>query len=1472
MKYLSKPILYATQSEDVYNNGGVHDSCGDTGGTGQPGYNNTDNIDPTTITPEDGSGDKADPTNDNEIENPGDPAKHEGSGSDGSTSSHDWKLKKIQEKTLYENEEMYRREETCTLQEFISDPPGEDRGHYKQTQAGNNITYARYYAETYQYYCSCGATKQPFRCRLSADPSTRQTWAPSDAPKYEFISQHEFDINESSIFKGSRTETSATGIQRSYYQQIDGICHKITVSSMLEREISSYVVSGDGQSMQCLNPQCGAIINGYEGQTIEITGDWHQGNDTSNDESGVHEIWNICINDELFSEKGTVSTELSTYESSEPELVYDNDCTLYHVTANYEVKLTSFAPMMSSWKECPACGTKYDSDYYESTNPERSPKLEYDMIDGHKNWVRVGEPKTVDTGSFRHDYGQPYRGSYDASSDVTLIEGPNDRYDVRNPDDPTNEQLGTLHEYTSVFYKVITPKACSCISCNRCGDVHIEQEYDDIMGTPTKLSVGSVPAPDLSSWDPYPTTSCEHQLSPNDDKYIKKVPRPKFKEFLSTDTKTEHHSNEYLYDHKCELYNFDKIYARDVYLEHEGYDYHYRCISCNEEVSTAYHDESPYPKLEYSEYKFSCDTNIYPVGSTEHISSEFADKQTTQSSWIQIDTQYDVETPNVSCTDGTGCRGTLRGDMSANVQWTAEYKNVWNECIRCGIKENKHVEFIGSPTLSVLGEYAYIEEPTFEITSYEHEYEYENVYSHDQISTVVHDTETSVKYYTAYIDDASCEKHSYAQDMVRTLSHDLPYNIQKQTCKYCHNVGMSSYSFGAIKNISGDWEDYGPPVDISSIGEIHDFEGSELLSDEILQYTEPYSVEFLSVTNVNKPNEAACKKYNAIAHMSANIDYKSHTYSKKCNHCKNNIEISNDSEYYPDPDPDTLLTSDMTYISTDYEFISSDHTWGNELTDTQPAGYPSTITISRTVTQDYATQKPGTSMCEKYDKIVTLTAELTGYEDKYYHICTQCQESAVSHPGSGLYYKPKNEEDMTDSDMTDVSIEWKLVSSDHIQVLSTAPKPGTEPIQYNQIVSTEISTIYDYKYRTPSGKDDPCKYDVVTYLGERIQPKLSGEISSWYECQKCGQFLESNSNGYEISSVDNGPSYFRPYSNIEPEILSGQVRHKGDFKLTTTSADEDVGNTLPVQGCLAIQCGSKEYETRTEPNKSSNPTSCFSTMNKNEYVRHYRHHRTVYYMTWKCISCDYSEPTKRVERKIQKDLIMHGPMGINDETPDDKGYVLYRSKPTDEKTNIHHTKSDFQAKPYELDPDVKSKMLDKVVESDKSEIRIQVDKQDFQNWLNDANPESWEIQGDYLVPSEKHMKELPSIIWIETKDLYHPMEYYYNKKQHFYCTKNCGTTTENGPVTTANGQVQTIITKIEENDPYFPKKPTIDKEAIPIGTRVISRTRSERRKKYFRQKPNGETDPNIQYAKYPNNLGDNAGEKRYLSIQVPARF
>ena len=277
-------------------------------------------------------------------------------------------------------------------------------------------------------------------------------------------------------------------------------------------------------------------------------------------------------------------------------------------------------------------------------------------------------------------------------------------------------------------------------------------------------------------------------------------------------------------------------------------------------------------------------------------------------------------------------------------------------------------------------------------------------------------------------------------------------------------------------------------------------------------------------------------------------------------------------------------------------------------------------------------------------------------------------------------------------------------------------------------------------------------------------------------------------------------------------------------------------------------------------------------MNKNDYVRHYRHHRNVYYITWKCDACEYSEPTKRVEGKIQKDLIKDGPIGINKKGPDDNGYVLYRSKPTDEKTNIRHTKSEFQAKPYELDPDVKSKMLDKVVESDKSEIRIQVDKQDFQNWLNDANPESWEIQGDYLVPSEKHMKELPSIIWIETKDLYHPMEYYYNKKQHFYCTKNCGTTTENGPVTTANGQVvQTIITKIEEKDPDFPNKaPTIDNEAVPIGTRVISRTLSESRKKYFRQKPNGK--PNIQYAKYPNNLGDNAGGKEALQIQVPARF
>ena len=116
------------------------------------------------------------------------------------------------------------------------------------------------------------------------------------------------------------------------------------------------------------------------------------------------------------------------------------------------------------------------------------------------------------------------------------------------------------------------------------------------------------------------------------------------------------------------------------------------------------------------------------------------------------------------------------------------------------------------------------------------------------------------------------------------------------------------------------------------------------------------------------------------------------------------------------------------------------------------------------------------------------------------------------------------------------------------------------------------------------------------------------------------------------------------------------------------------------------------------------------------------------------------------------------------------------------------------------------------------------------------------------------------------------MEYYYNKKQHFYCTKNCGTTTENGPVTTADGQqIQTIITKIEKNDPDFPNKaPTIDNEAVPIGTRVISRTRSESRKKYFRQKPNGT--PNIQYAKYPNNLGDNAGGKEALQIQVPARF
>ena len=562
----------------------------------------------------------------------------------------------------------------------------------------------------------------------------------------------------------------------------------------------------------------------------------------------------------------------------------------------------------------------------------------------------------------------------------------------------------------------------------------------------------------------------------------------------------------------------------------------------------------------------------------------------------------------------------------------------------------------------------------------------------------------------------------------------------------------------------------------------------------------------------------------------------------------------------------------MTYISTDYEFISSDHTWGNELTDTQPAGYPSTITISRTVTQDYATHKPGTSMCEKYDKIVTLTAELTGYADKYYHICTQCQESAVSRPGSGLYYKPHNEEDMPDSEMTVVSTEWKLVSSDHIQVLKTAPKPGTEPTKYDQIISTEISTVYDYKYRTPSGKDDPCKFDVVTYIGDRMQPKISGEISSWYECKKCGQFLESNSNGYEISSFDNGPSYFRPYSNKEPEILSGQVKHKVDLKSTTLSADEDVGNTMTVFGCDTKKCGSKEYKTLIEPDESSDQTSCFSTMNKNDYVRHYRHHRNVYYITWKCDACEYSEPTKRVEGKIQKDLIKDGPIGINKKGPDDNGYVLYRSKPTDEKTNIRHTKSEFYAKPYELDPDVKSKMLDKVVESDKSEIRIQVDKQDFQNWLNDANPESWEIQGDYLVPSEKHMKELPSIIWIETKDLYHPMEYYYNKKQHFYCTKNCGTTTENGPVTTANGQVvQTIITKIEEKDPDFPNKaPTIDNEDVPIGTRVISRTLSKSRKKYFRQKPNGK--PNIQYAKYPNNLGDNAGGKEALQIQVPARF
>ena len=145
---------------------------------------------------------------------------------------------------------------------------------------------------------------------------------------------------------------------------------------------------------------------------------------------------------------------------------------------------------------------------------------------------------------------------------------------------------------------------------------------------------------------------------------------------------------------------------------------------------------------------------------------------------------------------------------------------------------------------------------------------------------------------------------------------------------------MSSYSVGAIQNTRGDWEDYGPPVDMSSIGEIHDFEGSELISDETIKYTETYNAEFPSATNVNKPNEVLCNKYNAIAHMSANIYYKSRIYSKMCKHCGKKIKISSDSECYPDPDPDTLQSSDMNYISTEYEFISSDHTWGNELTDT----------------------------------------------------------------------------------------------------------------------------------------------------------------------------------------------------------------------------------------------------------------------------------------------------------------------------------------------------------------------------------------------------------------------------------------------------------------------------------------------------------------------------------------------------------
>ena len=94
------------------------------------------------------------------------------------------------------------------------------------------------------------------------------------------------------------------------------------------------------------------------------------------------------------------------------------------------------------------------------------------------------------------------------------------------------------------------------------------------MGTPTSVLISAVPAPDLSSWDPYPTTSCEHQLNPDDDNYIRKVPRPKFNELLSTDTKTERYNNECLYNGDCGLYNFDKIYTRNVYLEHEGYDYY----------------------------------------------------------------------------------------------------------------------------------------------------------------------------------------------------------------------------------------------------------------------------------------------------------------------------------------------------------------------------------------------------------------------------------------------------------------------------------------------------------------------------------------------------------------------------------------------------------------------------------------------------------------------------------------------------------------------------------------------------------------------------------------------------------------------------------------------------------------------------------------------------------------------------------